>query len=146
MMMRIYVTPGMDAPRYATAGAAGLDLSARIDRPLTLAPGERASIPTGVHMAVPNGHECQIRPRSGLASKHGIGLVNAPGTIDEDYRGEVHAVLVNLGSESYTIRPGDRIAQAVLAPVTRVTLQTVASQVELGETERGVGGFGSTGR
>lgn len=144
--LRIYMSPGMEAPRYATEGAAGFDLCARLDEPLTVAPGERVSIPTGVHVALPRGHEMQVRPRSGLAAKHGIGMVNAPGTVDEDYRGEVRVILVNHGLESYTIQPGDRIAQAVVAPVTRVTMQSVASLDELGTTERGAGGFGSTGR
>jgi dUTP pyrophosphatase len=130
-------------PSYATAGAAGLDLHAALEAPKTLQPGERAAIPTGVAIGLPAGYEGQVRARSGLASRHGIALVNAPGTVDEDYRGEVHVLIVNLGQEAYTVQPKDRIAQLVVAPVTRVTL----SQVEqLGETERGAGGFGSTGR
>jgi dUTP pyrophosphatase len=130
-------------PSYATAGAAGLDLHAALEAPKTLQPGERAAIPTGVALGLPTGYEGQVRARSGLASRHGIALVNAPGTVDEDYRGEVHVLIVNLGQEAYTIQPKDRIAQLVVAPVTRV--ETVRVE-ELGETERGVGGFGSTGR
>jgi dUTP pyrophosphatase len=130
-------------PAYASAGAAGLDLHAALEGSRTLRPGERAAIPTGVAIALPPGYEGQVRARSGLASKFGIALVNAPGTIDEDYRGEVHVLLINLGQEPYTIQPKDRIAQLVVAPVTRVSLQNV---VELSQTERGAGGFGSTGR
>jgi dUTP pyrophosphatase len=134
---------GAVMPTYATAGAAGLDLHAALEAPRTLQPGERAAIPTGIALALPSGFEGQVRARSGLASRHGIGVVNAPGTIDEDYRGEVHVLLVNLGQEAYTVQQGDRVAQLVVAPVTRVEPVTVA---ELGATARGVGGFGSTGR
>ena len=130
-------------PTYATAGAAGLDLHAALEAPRTLKPGERAAIPTGLAIALPSGFEGQVRARSGLASKFGIALVNAPGTIDEDYRGEVHVLLVNLGQEPYTIQPKDRVAQLVVAPVTRVETLRVEN---VGETERGSGGFGSTGR
>jgi len=133
-------------PSYATAGAAGLDLSAALEAPLTLAPGARAAVPTGLSIALPPGHEGQVRPRSGLASKHGVTVVNAPGTIDEDYRGEVRVLLVNLGSEPYMIQSGDRIAQLVVAPVTHVVVLAVAQLDELGTTERGSGGFGSSGR
>src|SRR4051794_18090844 len=110
-------------PTYATTGAAGLDLSAALDAPLALAPGARCAVPTGLSIALPAGHEGQVRPRSGLASRHGVTVVNAPGTIDEDYRGEVRVLLVNLGSEPYVIQPGDRIAQLVVAPVTRVDVE-----------------------
>ena len=134
---------GAVLPSYATAGAAGLDLHAALERPQVLAAGERAAVATGIAIALPAGYEGQVRPRSGLAAKHGIGIVNAPGTIDEDYRGEVHVLLVNLGRQPYTIQPGDRIAQLVVAPVTRVQVEAVAS---LDETQRGQGGFGSTGR
>lgn len=133
-------------PTYATAGAAGLDLHAALEAPRTLKPGERAAIPTGVALALPPGYEGQVRPRSGLASKYGIGVVNSPGTVDEDYRGEVHVLLVNLGQEPYTIQPKDRVAQLVVAPVTRVVTVRVENVSELGQTERGHGGFGSTGR
>jgi dUTP pyrophosphatase len=133
-------------PTYATAGAAGLDLHAALEAPRTLQPGERAAIPTGLALGLPAGYEGQVRARSGLASRHGIALVNAPGTVDEDYRGEVHVLLVNLGQEPYTIQPKDRIAQLVVAPVTHVTTLRVEHAEALGQTERGHGGFGSTGR
>jgi dUTP pyrophosphatase len=133
-------------PAYGSAAAAGLDLSAAVAEPLTLAPGERAAVPTGLSIALPPGHEGQVRPRSGLSIKHGVTVVNAPGTVDEDYRGEVKVLLVNLGREAHIIQPGDRIAQLVVAPVTRVEVEQVSSAQDLGETERGEGGFGSTGR
>jgi dUTP pyrophosphatase len=139
--------PGLAVlPQYASPGAAGMDLRAAIDSAITLAPGERIAVPTGIAIALPPGHEAQVRPRSGLARKHGIGMVNAPGTIDEDYRGEVQVLLVNLGRDAYVIEPGDRIAQLVVAPVTRVRAELVQTVEELGATERGSGGFGSTGR
>ncbi len=128
-------------PSYATAGSAGLDLCAAIDAPRTLAPRERVSIPTGLAFAIPAGHEGQIRARSGLARKHGIALVNAPGTIDSDYRGEVEVLLINLGEQPWLVSPGDRIAQLVIARYERA--QVV--EAELDETSRGAGGFGSTG-
>ncbi len=131
----------LDLPRYETAGAAGMDL--RADEPFTLAPGERRLVPTGLALEIPAGHEGQVRPRSGLAVRHGIALVNAPGTIDSDYRGEVQVLLVNLGQAPATFARGDRIAQLVIAPVTRATLEVVD---DLGPTGRGSGGFGSTGR
>jgi dUTP pyrophosphatase len=133
-------------PTYATDGAAGLDLHAALEHELELAPGERSAVPTGLAIALPDGYEGQVRPRSGLASKHGVTVVNAPGTIDADYRGEVRVLLVNLSRETYILRPRDRIAQLVVAPVTRVLVQQVEDAEELGETERGHGGFGSTGR
>lgn len=129
-------------PRYATDGAAGLDLSAAIDAPITLAPGARAAVPTGIAIALPPEHEGQVRPRSGLARRAGVTVVNAPGTIDEDYRGEIEVLLVNLGREDVVIRSGDRIAQLVVAPVRRVQIVAVD---ELDATARGQGGFGSTG-
>lgn len=129
-------------PSYQTAGAAGADLHAALAEPVTLAPGERKLIPTGLVLAIPHGYEAQVRPRSGLALRHGIGMVNTPGTIDSDYRGPVGVILVNLGSEPFVIEPLARIAQMVIAPVTRA--EFVLSE-ELGETERGSGGFGSTG-
>jgi dUTP pyrophosphatase len=133
--------PPLPLPSYATAGAAGLDL--RADEACTLAPGERRAVPTGIAVALPPGHEGQVRPRSGLAARHGIAMLNAPGTIDEDYRGEVAVILVNLGQEPFEVRRGDRIAQLVVAPVARVE---VVEAEELSETPRGTGGFGSTGR
>ena len=130
-------------PAYETDGAAGMDLRAAIDEPVTLAPGERASIPAGIAIALPRGFECQIRPRSGLAARFGIGLVNAPGTVDEDYRGEIHILLVNHGDAPFVVERGARIAQAVFARCERVMLNEVET---LSETARGEGGFGSTGR
>ncbi|MEO0324084.1 MAG: dUTP diphosphatase [Myxococcota bacterium] len=137
--------PDAKLPRYATAGAAGLDLHAALDGPLTLKPGARAAVPTGLAMALPPGHEGQVRPRSGLARRHGVTVANAPGTIDEDYRGELKVLLVNLGESEVVLAPGDRIAQLVVAPVVQVDLHEVESAEALGETERGAGGFGSTG-
>jgi dUTP pyrophosphatase len=129
-------------PAYQTAGAAGADLHAALTEPVTLGPGERRLIPTGLVFAIPDGYEGQVRPRSGLALKHGIGMVNAPGTIDSDYRGPVGVLLVNLGSEPYVIEPLARIGQLVIAPVTRADF---AFGDELGATARGEGGFGSSG-
>ena len=127
-------------PAYATDGAAGMDIVAAEE--LTLAPGARHAVATGFAMAIPESYEVQVRPRSGLALKHGVTCLNTPGTIDSDYRGEVKVILANLGSEPFPIKRGDRIAQLVPAPVQRATLSEVAS---LDETERGSGGFGSTG-
>jgi dUTP pyrophosphatase len=135
---------GLALPAYETSSAAGMDLRAALpeDEPFTLAPMQRAMIPTGLSMAIPHGFEVQIRPRSGLAAKHGLTCLNTPGTIDADYRGEVKIILINLGQEPFTINRGERIAQMVVAPVT----QGVWAQVEtLSDTERGTGGFGSTG-
>lgn len=129
-------------PGYATAGAAGLDLLAAVREAVVIAPGGRALIPTGLSIALPAGHELQIRPRSGLALKNGIMVANSPGTIDEDYRGEIQVILLNAGDVPFTVERGMRIAQAVLAPV----LQLVWRETDrLSETARGVGGFGSTG-
>ncbi len=122
-----------------------MDLSAALTEPLELAPGGRATVPTGVAVALPPGHEGQIRPRSGLAARHSVTVLNAPGTIDEDYRGEVSVVLVNLGGQPYQIGPGDRIAQLVIAPITRVEIEVCAQGEQLAQTARGSGGFGSTG-
>ena len=130
----------LDLPRYETAGAAGMDL--RADEPFALAPGERRLVPTGLALEIPPGFEGQVRPRSGLAVRHGLALVNAPGTIDADYRGEVQVVLVNLGQAPVAFARGDRIAQLVIAPVTRAALEVVD---DLSATDRGAGGFGSTG-
>lgn len=129
-------------PEYATEKSAGMDLKANIDDPITLNPLERAMIPTGLSIALPDGTEAQIRPRSGLAAKHGISVLNAPGTIDADYRGEIKVILVNLSNEPFTINPGERIVQMVVARYERVEWETVET---LDETERGAGGFGSTG-
>jgi dUTP pyrophosphatase len=132
---------GLPLPRYETDGAAGLDLRAAMANPIVLAPMERRPIPTGLRVAIPRGFEGQVRARSGLALKHGIALVNAPGTIDSDYRGEVQVLLVNLGPEPFTIEHGMRIAQLVICPVERVEVIVSA----LDSTKRGAGGFGSTG-
>jgi dUTP diphosphatase len=129
-------------PAYATQGAAGMDLLAAVAAPVTLDPGARALIPTGLAIALPPGYELQVRPRSGLALRHGILVANSPGTIDEDYRGEVQVILLNAGEAPFTIERGMRVAQAVLAPVVRVRWQEAAT---LDATERGGGGFGSTG-
>jgi dUTP pyrophosphatase len=129
-------------PRYMTTGAAGMDLASAADGPVTLAPGARAGVPTGWAIELPAGHEAQVRPRSGLSSKHGVTVVNAPGTIDADYRGEVVVLLVNLGQEPYSIAPGERIAQMVVAPVTQVAIE---ESTTLTDSARGGGGFGHTG-
>lgn len=130
-------------PRYETELAAGMDLRADIDGELTLGPMERVAVPTGLALAMPPGYEAQLRPRSGLALKHGITLLNSPGTVDADYRGEVKVLLVNLSSQPFTLRRGERIAQLVVAPVSQVSLVELTV---LDDTERGEGGFGSTGR
>jgi dUTP pyrophosphatase len=129
-------------PAYATEQSAGMDLQAAIDAPVTLTPGERKLIPTGLAIALPDGYEAQIRPRSGLALKHGIGLVNSPGTIDADYRGEIGIIMVNYGQEPFVIERGMRIAQMVIAAYSRATFSEV---IELPNSARGAGGFGSTG-
>jgi dUTP pyrophosphatase len=132
----------VELPAYRTRGAAGLDLEAAVTEPVTLAPGQRRLIPTGLVLEIPEGYEGQVRPRSGLALRHGISMVNAPGTIDADYRGEVGVLLVNLGQEPFVVEPRARIAQLVIAPVARARLEDAA---ELGTTERGGDGYGSTG-
>ena len=136
---------GLPLPAYETAQAAGMDLRAAVpeDEPLTLRPGSRFPVPTGLAFALPPGFEGQVRPRSGLAFKHGVTCLNTPGTVDADYRGEVKVILINLGEEDFVVRRGERIAQLIVAPV----VQAVWSEVEsLDETARGAGGFGSTGR
>jgi len=136
---------GLPLPAYETEGAAGMDLRAAVPEgaPVTLQPGARQMIPTGLSMAIPEGYEVQVRPRSGLAAKHGLTCLNSPGTVDSDYRGELKVILINLGAEPFVIRRGERIAQMVVAPVTRGRFQEVDV---LPETARGEGGFGSTGR
>lgn len=129
-------------PAYESAAAAGMDLPAAIEQELTLAPGERALVPTGLAIALPDGYEAQVRPRSGLAARNGITVLNTPGTVDADYRGEVKVILANLGNEDFTIERGMRIAQIVIAPVVQAVWQEADS---LPETARGEGGFGSTG-
>jgi dUTP pyrophosphatase len=131
---------GLPLPAYATSGAAGMDVVSAED--VTLAPGARHAVATGLALAIPQGYEVQVRPRSGLALKHGITVPNTPGTIDSDYRGELKVILINLGSEPFVIARGDRVAQLVLAPVVQAAWSEVA---ELDATERGAGGFGSTG-
>ncbi len=142
LVQRLPHAEGLPLPTYATPGAAAMDLLAAVAAPITIPPGGRALIPTGLRVALPTGHEWQIRPRSGLALKNGITLVNSPGTIDEDYRGEVGVILLNTGAEAFVVERGMRVAQAVLAPVTRAVFEEV---VVLPETQRGTGGFGSTG-
>ena len=133
---------GLDFPAYATDGAAGMDVQAAIQEDIILAPGQRMAVPTGLAMAIPPGFEVQVRPRSGLALRHGLTVANAPGTIDSDYRGEVKVILVNLGQEGVAVTRGMRIAQLVVAPVSRAALVISDS---LDSTDRGSGGFGSTG-
>jgi dUTP pyrophosphatase len=135
---------GLPLPAYQSEAAAGLDLMAAVaaDAPVTIGPGRRALIPTGLTIALPGGTEGQVRPRSGLAARHGVTVLNSPGTIDADYRGEIQVILVNFGQESFTITRGMRIAQLIIAPTVQVTICETAT---LDETTRGVGGFGSTG-
>jgi len=129
-------------PSYATPHSAGMDLRANLDSPIILAPGERALIPTGLHLELPEGTEAQVRPRSGLAFKHGVTVLNSPGTIDADYRGEVGVLLINHGQEAFTVNDGERVAQLVVATYVRVSF---AESADLRATERGAGGFGHTG-
>ena len=133
----------VELPEYHSERAAGMDLRAAVKEPVTIAPGERALIPTGLVMAIPAGYEGQVRPRSGLALKHGVTVLNSPGTIDSDYRGEVKVLLINHGEEAFVVKRGERVAQLVIASVVQVPLHVVA---ELDETQRGEGGYGSTGR
>ena len=134
---------GLPLPSYATVDAAGLDLLAAVAEPIELAPGARRLVPTGISIALPPGYEAQLRPRSGLALKHGVTLLNSPGTIDADYRGEVGVILINLGEAPFRLQRGDRIAQLVIAPVARLAWRESET---LPESARGPGGFGSTGR
>lgn len=142
LVQRLPHADGLELPSYATSGAAGMDLLAAVREPLVVPPGGRALVPTGLRIALPPGHELQLRPRSGLALKHGIVLPNSPGTIDEDYRGELQVIVMNAGHEPFTVTRGMRIAQAVLAPVLRAAWHEVTT---LDGTARGEGGFGSTG-
>ena len=142
MKVQIVNKSAYEAPFYATMNSAGMDLKANIEEPITLAPLQRAMVPTGLYIALPEGTEAQIRPRSGLAAKHGVTVLNTPGTIDADYRGEIKVILVNLSNDAFTINPGERIAQMVVARYEKVEWNEVES---LDETERGAGGFGSTG-
>lgn len=141
--VQVINTSAFDLPAYETEHSAGLDLRANINEDITLAPLARTLVPTGLFIALPNGTEAQIRPRSGLAMKHGITVLNSPGTIDADYRGEVKVLLVNISDTAYTIKPGDRIAQMVVARYERIEWQLAEG---LSDTARGAGGFGSTGK
>ena len=141
-MLKIQKKPGALLPVYETEGAAGMDLRAFIPNEIVIAPLGRAKIPTGLFLEIPKGYEGQVRPRSGLAIKNGISVLNSPGTIDSDYRGEVEVILINLGEEPFTIKNNERIAQLVIAPVIQMEITEAKT---LGETERGPGGFGSTG-
>lgn len=143
MKVRIINRSAYPAPAYATESSAGMDLRANITEPVTIGPLERTMVPTGLHIALQPGTEAQVRPRSGLAAKHGVTVLNTPGTIDADYRGEIKVILVNLSSEPFTVNPGERIAQMVVARYEHVGWEEVES---LDETVRGEGGFGSTGR
>ena len=143
MTVKVINRSGGELPFYATPQAAGMDLRAAMDQSITLGPLERAMVPTGLYVELPVGYEMQIRPRSGLAAKHGVTVLNSPGTIDADYRGEIKVILVNLSNQPFEIQPGERIAQAVVAAHATVEWEEVA---ELGTTDRGEGGFGSTGR
>lgn len=140
--MKIINRSGHELPAYETFSSAGMDVRAALDAPMTLAPMERALIPTGLRIQLEHGYECQIRPRSGLALKKGITVLNTPGTVDADYRGEIGIILINLGSEPFTINNGERIAQMVISPYTRVEWEPAE---RLDETQRGDGGFGHTG-
>lgn len=142
MKVKVINRSAYDLPQYETALAAGLDVRANITESITLGPLERTLVPTGLFIELPEGYEMQVRPRSGLAAKHGLSLVNAPGTIDADYRGEIKVILVNLSNTPYELKPGERVAQLVVSQFTRVEWEPVE---ELGETERGAGGFSSTG-
>ena len=142
LIRRLPHAEGLQLPAYATDGAAGADLCAAVDEELIIRPGERAAVPTGLVLEIPDGHEGQVRPRSGLAIRAGLTIVNAPGTIDSDYRGELKVLMINLGSDPVSINRGERIAQLLIAPVTRASF--VESEA-LSVSERGDGGFGSTG-
>ncbi|GHT14123.1 deoxyuridine 5'-triphosphate nucleotidohydrolase [Bacteroidia bacterium] len=142
MIVRIVNQSSFDLPQYATSQSAGVDLRANLLAPVVLAPMQRMLIPTGLYIELHEGYEAQIRPRSGLASKHGITVINAPGTIDADYRGEIKVAMVNLSTEAFTLQPGERIAQMVVARFERVEWQLADN---LSDTERGAGGFGHTG-
>lgn len=140
--VKIINTSGYELPAYATQASAGMDVRASVTEAVTLPPLGRALIPTGLRIALPEGYECQIRPRSGLALRNGITILNSPGTIDADYRGEIGIIIINLGSEPFTVNPGERIAQMVIAPVTQAVWEPCT---RLDDTDRGDGGFGHTG-
>ncbi|MBP5335761.1 MAG: dUTP diphosphatase [Bacteroidales bacterium] len=143
MIIKVVNKSGRELPQYATESSAGVDLRAAITEPIVLEPLQRAMVPTGLYMEIPKGYEGQVRPRSGLAAKHGVTVLNTPGTIDADYRGEIRVILVNLSSQAFEIQPGERIAQMVFAKHETAQWEEVS---ELEESARGAGGFGSTGR
>lgn len=143
MTVKVINKSAFDLPRYETPLSAGMDVRANLDESIALAPLERAVVPTGLYVELPAGYEMQVRPRSGLAAKHGITVLNSPGTVDADYRGEVKVILVNLSNQPFEIKPGERIAQLVIARHERAEWMPVG---ELSETDRGAGGFGSTGK
>lgn len=140
--IKVVASGGAKLPLYKTSGAAGADICALLKEPLVIESGKSAMVPTGLFFEIPQGYEVQIRPRSGLAAKNGVTVLNTPGTIDSDYRGEINVILINLGDKPFTVNNGDRIAQMLLAPVIQADFSIVTS---LEETERGAGGFGSTG-
>ena len=140
--VKCVASKGAVIPEYQTVGAAGADLYALVDSPITLAPGKTAMVPTGLFFEIPEGYEIQVRPRSGLAAKNGVTVLNTPGTIDSDYRGEIKIILINLGDKDFVINSGDRVAQMVIAPLIQASFSIVN---ELSDTTRGSGGFGSTG-
>ncbi|MBJ2161125.1 MAG: dUTP diphosphatase [Muribaculaceae bacterium] len=142
MKIRVINTSGNPLPEYATASSAGMDIRAMLGEPVVLMPGQRTLVPTGLKVEIPDGYEMQLRPRSGLALRSGITLVNTPGTIDADYRGEIGVILINLSQEPFTINPGERICQAVVAPVVHIQWEEAS---DLTESERGAGGFGHSG-
>ena len=145
VLVRVANTGADALPAYATPHSAGLDLRARLDGPVVLEPGERRLVPTGLHIELPEGYEAQVRPRSGLAYKHGLTVLNSPGTIDADYRGEIGVLLIHHGQEPFTLEPGERIAQLVVAAYARVEWSSVENPDDLAITDRGAGGFGHTG-
>lgn len=142
LKIRVINTSGNPLPEYATASSAGMDIRAMLGEPVVLMPGQRTLVPTGLKVEIPDGYEMQLRPRSGLALRNGITLVNTPGTIDADYRGEIGVILINLSQEPFTINPGERICQAVVAPVVHIQWEEAS---DLTESERGAGGFGHSG-
>ncbi len=146
MNIKIVNKSPFDLPRYATAAAAGMDLRANLEKPVVLAPLQRMIVPTGLSIELPIGYEAQVRPRSGLAAKHGITVLNAPGTIDADYRGDIGVILINLSDQPFEIVPGERIAQMVIARHEQAEWMEVSSVEALADSERGAGGFGSTGK
>lgn len=143
--VKVFSTSAYELPEYATLGSAGLDLKANISTPIVLMPMERTLVLTGLRIALPVGYEAQVRPRSGLAMKHGVTVCNSPGTVDSDYRGEIGVILINLGDKPYKLSPGERIAQLVIAKYERIEWESVTLE-GLNETERGEGGFGHTGK